>query len=294
MTDYKTIDDLPAGTPNGTDNLEVSQGGVSRRVTLVAVTGGGPFLPTAGGTLSGALTGTTATFNAGATTPAFRATGNDAVLLGLFNGATKGVRITTDASQVKIEGVDNTGVGSFQPLTLGGSIVQVSAPLSGTTGTFSGTVSAPGAQIQMVFTETGALATGTTVIPYDDTIPQQTEGDQYMSLVITPKSATSRLIIEVTAMVSSSVIAVLFIAALFQDATANALATTMHMANGSSAGQPITVTLRHIMVSGTTSATTFKVRIGPNTASTTTFNGAAGVRAFGGALASSIVIREVV
>ena len=47
------------------------------------------------------------------------------------------------------------------------------------------------------------------------------------------------------------------------------------------------------MTSGTTSATTFKVRGGSGAASTTTFNGSAGSAFMGGALASSIVIREV-
>ena len=48
--------------------------------------------------------------------------------------------------------------------------------LTGTAATFSGTVFAPGAQIQMVSTETGAVATGTTTIPADDTIPQSHRG----------------------------------------------------------------------------------------------------------------------
>jgi hypothetical protein len=47
------------------------------------------------------------------------------------------------------------------------------------------------------------------------------------------------------------------------------------------------------MTSGTTSATTFKVRAGANAAGTTTFNGTAGARLFGGVMASSMVIREV-
>jgi hypothetical protein len=40
--------------------------------------------------------------------------------------------------------------------------------------------------LQVVNTTTGAVATGTTVMPFDDTIPQSGEGDQYMSLAITP------------------------------------------------------------------------------------------------------------
>jgi hypothetical protein len=169
--------------------------------------------------------------------------------------------------------------------------LQVTAGVTATTGTFSGTVSAPGAQIQMVSVETGAVATGTTLLPYDDTIPQITEGDQYMTLAITPKSATSKLIIEVTC-VLYSVLANSIGVALFQDATANALAAAH--ATAAINGAVVCVSFKHVMTSGTTSATTFRVRAGGAVATTVTFNGANGVRIYGGTAASSIVIREVV
>ena len=44
----------------------------------------------------------------------------------LINGATKGVRFNIGSSGSSIEGVDNTGAGSFQPLTIGGSTVNFS------------------------------------------------------------------------------------------------------------------------------------------------------------------------
>lgn len=142
---------------------------------------------------------------------------------------------------------------------------------------------------QKVSTITGAVATGTTVFPFDDTIPQNTEGDQYMSLAITPKSATSTLKIMAVAYVSSSVTNGM-VMGLFQDSTANALAV---QGNVFSAGNPGELVLVHEMTSGTTSATTFKIRIGGNNAGTTTFNGASGSRHYGGALASSITIEEM-
>ena len=48
-----------------------------------------------------------------------------------------------------------------------------------------------------------------------------------------------------------------------------------------------------MMTSGTTSATTFRVRIGCAVAGTTYLNGNNGVRIYGGVAASSIVIQEV-
>jgi hypothetical protein len=143
--------------------------------------------------------------------------------------------------------------------------------------------------IQIVSTQTGAVATGTTTIPVDDTIPQNTEGDEYMTLAITPTSATNKLRIDVTAVLSSTE-ATQVATALFQDSTASAIASSVfyNFVNGAS----FTVTFSHVMDAGTTSATTFKVRAGGGTANTLTFNGLAGARYYGGSLVSSIRITE--
>jgi len=158
------------------------------------------------------------------------------------------------------------------------------------TGTLRSTVST-GTVLQQVNYQTGAVATGTTLIPLDDTIPQNTEGDEYMSLAITPKSATSKLAIQVTIQATCSG-TVWGNAALFQDSTANALASAFGFTDTATSGHAVTFT--HYMTSGTTSSTTFKLRAGPNSAATLTFNGQGGGRRFGGTLASSITITEVV
>jgi len=142
---------------------------------------------------------------------------------------------------------------------------------------------------QVVTSASGAVATGTTVLPVDDTIPQITEGDQYLSLAITPQSATSLLEIDVECHLSSSIVTNIC-AALFQDATANALSATYHYE--AAAGGIFPLVIKYIMTSGTTSATTFRVRGGGGGAGTTTFNGSGGGRLFGGVLASRITIKE--
>ncbi len=146
---------------------------------------------------------------------------------------------------------------------------------------------------QVVTFITGAVATGSTTIPFDDTVPQNTEGDEYMTLAITPKSATSKLLIEVAAWASQNAASAnTIIAALFQDSTANALAAMAQQVEEQFAG--VNIGFQYEMTSGTTSATTFKVRIGAQTAvpATITFNGSAGNRLFGGVMASSIIITE--
>ena len=149
----------------------------------------------------------------------------------------------------------------------------------------------PGQVMQVVSTQTGAVATGTTVLPYDDTIPQNTEGIEFMTLAITPKNTNNILIIDVVYMATNSA-AVAISAALFQDTTADALAAIMLYPGG--AGNQSSNSFRHKMTAGTTSSTTFKVRIGGSGAGTTTFNGDTGARKFGGVMASSITIVEVV
>lgn len=144
--------------------------------------------------------------------------------------------------------------------------------------------------VQTVNSASGAVATGTTVIPRDDTIPQNTEGTEFLTRAITPTSATNILDIEVVLHASCSVTTDI-VAALFQDSTANALAVASQYAT-TSVGV-MSLVLRYRMTAGTTSATTFKVRAGPITAGTLTVNGSAGGRYYGGVYASSITITEI-
>lgn len=144
--------------------------------------------------------------------------------------------------------------------------------------------------VQIVNTQTGAVAVTSTAIPLDDTIPQNGEGGEMMTLAITPASTTNILYIDVV--INASVAdANDVIVALFQDATASALAAVCSYNGTGTARQNLT--LRHKMAAGTTSATTFKVRCGAGTAVQLTLNGYSGNRIFGGVMASSITITEV-
>ena len=157
---------------------------------------------------------------------------------------------------------------------------------------FGAGVPLPGAAVQGKLSVSGAVATGTTVIPLDDTIPQSAEGDQYMSLEVTPTSAANVLHWSSRAVAASSAGAGnALTAALFQDATANALAAVI-TSFGTTAVEKILV-LEHSMLANTTVATTGKIRIGSNSAGTTTFNGRSGARDYGGVMASRLAVQEV-
>jgi hypothetical protein len=110
-----------------------------------------------------------------------------------------------------------------------------------------------------------------------------------MSLAFTPQNASSTLEIDVELVGASTAIGHAVVA-LFQDATANALAAVVEYQDTVS-GMNL-FCLKHVMTAGTTSATTFKVRAGKPVANTFTFNGSAGTRYFGGVMASRITITE--
>jgi hypothetical protein len=148
-----------------------------------------------------------------------------------------------------------------------------------------GVLSYSGHIIQVVNYQTGDVSSGSTSIPYDDTIPQNTEGDQYMSLAITPSNVSNKLLIQVLCNGSA---AQLLIAALFQDTTSDALAAGAVYSNNYMAQ----VVLNYLMTAGTTSSTTFKVRMGGSTGGAT-LNGLSGSRKFGGVSISGIKIMEI-
>lgn len=153
-----------------------------------------------------------------------------------------------------------------------------------------GQINLGGAILQEVIDVDGSVMTGTTLMPMDDTIPQITEGTEFLSLAITPISATSKLIIEVS--INYSVSAAFFCSvALFKVGTSNALTAENNVKY--TATYPMNNDLKHELTSGGTSEITFKVRAGPSNASTITVNGRSGARIFGGVMNSYIKITEI-
>jgi hypothetical protein len=140
---------------------------------------------------------------------------------------------------------------------------------------------------ELVF-QTVASSSGNVYIPWDGTIPQSNEGNQFMTLAITPKSATSRLIIEATCSFSTSNTAPDHVGIVFfKDSDANALAVNALVTT--STGWIYQLTLRYSMISGTTSPITFKTRLGSTTPSQTITFCPTGL----GGTISSMTIREV-
>ena len=106
----------------------------------------------------------------------------------------------------------------------------------------------------------------------------------------TPKSATSTLLIEVEFNGAANGAGVIS-AAVFQDSTADALFAAGRYAAGGEIG---VLRFSRALAAGTVNATTFRLRVGPQTgALTLTINGFNGGRRYGGVLASSLRVTEI-
>jgi len=135
------------------------------------------------------------------------------------------------------------------------------------------------------------VATGTTQIPFDDTIPQDTEGDEYFSLSFTPKSASSLLHFSFTANVEVPAGSPIT-AALFVDGQSDAIVAGVNDTYNTG-GHAAQVSFNYAVISGSTDPRTYRVRMGSHAANTLTLNGTAGSRKMGGVLGSGLVITEV-
>lgn len=149
----------------------------------------------------------------------------------------------------------------------------------------------PGWTIQAPRSQASGFTAGSTTTPNDDTIPQISEGDQYMTLAITPSSAANVLKALFSGWGANSGATNYHVVALHQDAVANALAVTVAR-NAAGSNSEATLALSHAMVAGLTVSTTLRIRIGVG-ANTFTLNGSAGARTMGGAAASSLDVVEV-
>lgn len=153
-------------------------------------------------------------------------------------------------------------------------------------------ISLPGAIVQRVGYSDAVKATGATAWAYDDTIPQSGEGNQFMSLAITPKSGSNALRITTETNFSASVGQDPVSIALFLDSGANAIKSGYHN-QGGGVNNRYGRMFSHITTAGTTSAQTWKLRAGISSGATTTFNGNGGNREFGGTLQSTMYIEEI-
>ena len=176
-----------------------------------------------------------------------------------------------------------------------GASTAVAGTVLTATGSGTATFQAPaiggsGSVVKTTSSLVNSLITGTTLIPLDDTIPQITEGTEFITISYTPSAIGNRIRVTANTYGAYSVAAKVT-AALFEGTTANALAATAETVAASN--DVVQHTLSYEGTVSSLTALTYRLRIGGSTAGTYTLNGAAGARLFGGIGYSSLVVTEI-
>jgi hypothetical protein len=156
--------------------------------------------------------------------------------------------------------------------------------------TLQGLMVGPGGVVQTSYGEYTANTNLTAVIPFDDTIPQNTEGTEILAVAITPKFSTSRVLVRFEGEFSASA-SLWGVAALFRDAAANALSGQFIWTPLASTGHMISLSAFDSPAS--TSALTYRIRVGPSTAGTIRFNGTNTGRILGGVARTTLTLQEI-
>ena len=128
-------------------------------------------------------------------------------------------------------------------------------------------------------------------IPFDDTIPQNTEGHEYDTVTITPTKVGNLLVIEYDIQCNMSSAGTLT-TALFKDSDTDAIGAHIH------GYQPAANAYRSVKgrfgyIATSTSAITFKIRLGNNVSNTLYINSDVTSRRMGGVLTSWMQVTEI-
>lgn len=145
-----------------------------------------------------------------------------------------------------------------------------------------------GKLVNQSFVQDGTVATGTGLIPIDNTAPQITEGDEYLTLTHTALDPGNFLYISVSGYFENPSQSRMTMG-LFQTGVSNTLACVNERGDD---GDPKFMTLSHRVFAGTTAPVIYRMRAGADGAGTTTFNGQGGSPFFAGLLASNMTILE--
>lgn len=125
---------------------------------------------------------------------------------------------------------------------------------------------------------------------FTDTLPSNTDGVELGTVTIIPSSATNILRVTASAQMFNNT-AENHVAWIIRDSGTTALASGVASTYAGGAANPRVVTT---VVAGSTSSTTFKLRIGHSSAAPTVYvNGDSGGRKFGGSLSTFIMVEEI-
>jgi hypothetical protein len=203
---------------------------------------------------------------------------------GDFAVNTNKFNVTASSGNTAIAGtLGVTGATSLAGLSTSGN-----ASIGGTL-TVAGQLKSSGNVVQVVdatpYTSNTTLSTG---IPYDDTIPTSSEGDQILSASITPSSSSNTVRVRFNGFGTVSGSGSVCIAALFRGTTCVYVLATG--ANSVQANMGFTF----LDAPATTSSTTYSIRVGSITGTSgIRMNGDFSSRLFGGKAACTMRLEEV-
>jgi hypothetical protein len=146
---------------------------------------------------------------------------------------------------------------------------------------------------QRVYAQSATRATSNTAIPADNSIPQNNEGEELITASITPKSSSNRIRVRFNGYFGNNTGgSSQLVVALFRDSTADAKKA---VASTGASGDIETVTLEFEEAASAATATTYKVRFGPASASGSGWaaNGGAAANLFGGVDYCTLILEEV-
>lgn len=182
-------------------------------------------------------------------------------------------------------------IGNTTGNTLTKATLTAGTGISITNGTGSITIAATTTPklIQSVQAQTTTYDSTTTAIPNDDTIPQNTEGKEALTVTITPTSTSNKIRITGTVHVARSTGNGIYVA-LFRDSGADAIAV-FAVQSGAVTGMT-TIPIDFTEVAPSTSAITYKIRYG-SPSGTTCLNGSSTTRWFGGTAITTLTAQEI-
>ncbi len=148
-----------------------------------------------------------------------------------------------------------------------------------------------GMSLQTVVSSKSTVQSLANLVPYDNTIPQSSEGEEILTASIAPSSATNKVLVEAT-ITGTQANAGTIIFALFRGSSANAIATAFHSFPSSYGGQC------HVAFydsPSTTSSTTYRLRGGYVSGGSGFYVNGSGVGGdlFGGTLISWMKLTEI-
>jgi len=144
----------------------------------------------------------------------------------------------------------------------------------------------PGKILQVLYATNHAYITSTNLCAFDDSIMQITEGVEILTKAITPAHASNLLKIDFFSTVGGTENYKTW--GIFQDTTANALATSYNYTHYSN-----DISISTIIVAGTTNATTIRLRVA-NSSGFIAVNGYSSASPIGGDIPhSTLIVTEI-